>query len=89
MADEFPEWSRRIRVARYLSRLTQLDVASRLGMHQMALSSWERGRTQPSLERFEDLGRILKCEAVWLAFGLGRGPHGWRDVKMEDLYPAA
>ena len=49
---------RLIREARRLGRLTQAELARRLGTTQSAVSNWERGRDTP---RVDTLARILEA----------------------------
>ena len=49
---------RLIREARRLGRLTQAELARRLGTTQSAVSNWERGRDTP---RVDSLARILEA----------------------------
>lgn len=59
----------RIRLARSTARLDAKEIAHALGLSTSAVTSWERGRTQPSLERIEQLAELLDVDVVWLAFG--------------------
>jgi transcriptional regulator with XRE-family HTH domain len=41
--------------------MTQESLADSLGVTQSAVSSWERGKKQPSLSKLPDLARALGC----------------------------
>lgn len=54
--------------AREEASLTQVELAARLGVAQVTISSWEHGRRQPSLQT---LGRIADVLGITLAELLG------------------
>jgi transcriptional regulator with XRE-family HTH domain len=49
----------RIRAARKQAKLSQAEVAHRLGVWQAAVSQWERGLTEPSSQHFIRLVHLL------------------------------
>lgn len=51
----------------------QIDIARKLRMGQSAISKYEMGEQEPSLERMVQLASVLRVEPCYLAFGL---PHG-------------
>ena len=54
-----------IRAARLDCGLTQLQLSQRLGMDQMNISRWERGKVTPSLENFAALADVLGRDLAW------------------------
>ena len=47
--------------ARKAAGMTQEDLASALHVTRSAVSSWERGRTEPDLDTLRQLAQMLKC----------------------------
>ena len=45
------------------SELTQKDIAEILGIEQTQISKWIRGKTQPTLDKFEKLLEVLGKDA--------------------------
>lgn len=54
-----------IRVARDSAGLTQRQLAELLGVDQMLVSKWERGKHSPSRENFEALAEALRRDPAW------------------------
>jgi len=52
----------RIRTFRVAEGLTQQQLAARAGLTQSAISSYESGRAEPSLETLRQLARALKIQ---------------------------
>ena len=53
-------WKRnRLRVLRAERRMAQRELAARLSVTQSAVSLWESGEMEPTLERKRDLARAL------------------------------
>ncbi|MGW5679622.1 helix-turn-helix transcriptional regulator [Streptomyces sp. NPDC003860] len=49
----------RVRTERAVARLTQADLADRVGVSRTAVASWERGATRPDGERIPAVARAL------------------------------
>lgn len=49
----------RVRTERAIARLTQADLADRVGVSRTAVASWERGATRPDGERIPAVARAL------------------------------
>jgi transcriptional regulator with XRE-family HTH domain len=66
----------RIQYLRVLRGLTQFDLAMCLPVpiHEMTVSSWERGESQPRPTRLAQLAEALKTTVPWLATGRGVKP---------------
>jgi len=56
-----------IRAARLRARLTQAELAERIGTTQSAIARWEAGGTEPSLET---LARVIRGCGLELRVGL-------------------
>lgn len=50
-----------LRAARVNAGLDQADVARELGVNIATVSSWETGKTRPSLDNLEKLCRLYNC----------------------------
>lgn len=46
----FPEW---LRLRREIANLNQSDIAKALGVTTQAVSTWEKGKAQPSLTPYQ------------------------------------
>lgn len=63
----------RIRRARRYARLTQTDLAARLGVTSSAVAQWEHlGGTCPEVLRLEAIAGATSVNIEWLATGRGR-----------------
>ena len=49
----------RIKKYRDLNEMTQADLAKKLGVTRQAVSSWERGRTEPSMNDVEKMAIVF------------------------------
>lgn len=68
----------RLALAAHLGRpVTQTEVAEAVGVHQVTLGEWERGKKEPKLDTIERLAAVLNVSPAWLAFGEGAplAPH--------------
>ena len=50
----------RLRAARRRARLTQQQLADRLGLHPMTVSQWERGLRSPTVATVGRLAAVLR-----------------------------
>ena len=60
------EFSERLKKLRKDTGLTQVDVASKLGISQQAYASWERGIKKPTQENLVKLSKILNVSVDYL-----------------------
>lgn len=42
-------------------KITQSEIAKKLGVCKATVSSWEIGRTEPNLEKIEEICAVLHC----------------------------
>lgn len=70
------EFSERLKTLRKEARLTQVDVAEKLGISQPAYASWERGVKKPTQENLVKLAQVLNVSVDYLV--------GNSDEKIED-----
>lgn len=75
-----PEISERIKIARKKIGMSQLDLASRLGVSRPAVSKWEKDGSPESF-RVEELAEVLGVDPAWLS---GFGPR----EPMRKSFPA-
>ena len=62
----------RIRSARQAARLTQTELAARLGLSRSAVAQWESTTgSMPSTASFAGIAAALACNFEWLATGQG------------------
>ena len=58
-----------LRAARKAARLTQTELAHRLGVHQSRISKLEQGQIDPTLDEAKAIARILHIDLMRLQFG--------------------
>lgn len=62
----------RIRRCRTLARMSQSELAQRVGVHRSAVTQWEReGGTHPCIEHLAAISVAAKVPFEWLATGRG------------------
>ena len=62
----------RITQARKSRKLSQANLAERLGITRTACSHWETGRAKPSTKHIEKIAETLAVDAHWLISGKKR-----------------
>ena len=60
---------KRISNLRKKKKITQLELANKLFITDKTVSSWESGRTEPSLDILINLSEILDCNVGYLIYG--------------------
>lgn len=63
----------RISQARKSRKISQANLAERLGVTRTACSHWETGRAKPSTKHLEKMAETLAVDAHWLITGKKRG----------------
>jgi transcriptional regulator with XRE-family HTH domain len=63
----------RITQARKSRKLSQANLAERLGITRTACSHWETGRAKPSTKHIEKIAETLAVDTHWLISGKKRG----------------
>lgn len=71
------EFSERLKKLRKDTGLTQVDVASKLGISQQAYASWERGVKKPTQDNLVKIAQILNVSVDYLV--------GNSEAKSEEL----
>lgn len=64
-------FGRRLAERRVALRITQEEMARRMGVSRTAYHSWESGTFEPGLDRIRALACVLGVPPAWLAFGDG------------------
>ncbi|WP_342221235.1 helix-turn-helix domain-containing protein [Candidatus Fukatsuia endosymbiont of Tuberolachnus salignus] len=59
----------RIKNRRLELKITQKELASRVGVAHVTISQWERNDTSPRGDRLLSLSEALHCEASWVLRG--------------------
>lgn len=59
----------RLKSARIKAKLSQTELADRVGRPQTRISSYETGRTMPDAQTLADICRVIGVSADWLLFG--------------------
>lgn len=67
---------KRIREARLRAKLSQVDVAKRIGKSKQLASAWEAGRAEMTATTLGDFARIVSADANWLLLGMQNGSNG-------------
>lgn len=62
-----------LKAARSAAGLTQAEVASALGVHEMTVSGWERGASAPKDALLTRLANLYETTAATLRYGEERG----------------
>ncbi len=62
-------YGERISQLRQNKRLTQKELAAKLYVADRTISSWEMGRTEPSLEMVVKLSEVLECNPSYIIYG--------------------
>lgn len=60
------EFSERLKKLRKDTGLTQVDVASKLGISQQAYASWERGIKKPTQDNLVKIAQVLNVSVDYL-----------------------
>ena len=60
------EFSERLKKLRKKAKLTQVDIARKLGISQQAYASWERGIKKPTQENLVKIAQILNVSVDYL-----------------------
>lgn len=63
-------------LARLRARLSQVDVAKRIGKSKQLASAWEAGRAEMTATTLGDFARIVSADANWLLLGMQNGSNG-------------
>ena len=60
------EFKDRLKELRLENNLTQVDISKLLNMSKMAVSHWEKGNSEPSIEQLKILARLFDVTIDYL-----------------------
>ena len=84
-SDETATFGDRLAAARDAVKMSQKDLAHRLGVSTKTLDNWEHDISEPRANRLTILSGVLNVSLPWLMTGVGQGV----DVDSEALAPEA
>jgi transcriptional regulator with XRE-family HTH domain len=70
-APKKPAFPENLRAARKAAELSQEDAAHALGVKLLTWGRWERGETEPSFAKLEEIAELLGVWSGWLIDGRG------------------
>ena len=76
------EFSERLKNLRKQARLTQVDVAGKLGISQQAYASWERGIKKPTQENLVKISQVLNVSIDYL---VGNSDEGVKEDELDNV----
>ena len=76
------EFSERLKDLRKQARLTQVDVAEKLGISQPAYASWERGAKKPTQDNLVKIAQIINVSVDYL---VGNSDEENTNKELEDI----
>jgi HTH-type transcriptional regulator, cell division transcriptional repressor len=73
-----PTFGARLKAARLHAKLSQRELAQRLGCVEFSVSRWEHDRSSPTLENVHRMADLCGVARAWLSSGTGGmvGPEG-------------
>lgn len=77
----------RIRSARDAKKMTQLDLATKLGVSRAAVGQWEIDSTSPSIQKVKEAAQLLGVDPEWIAYGVRAGETKivYRSPQRDDM----
>lgn len=63
------EWNKKIKEARKNAKVTQADLADRIGVHRSTIANYELGRRKPSLTEIKEIAKFLHVDVNYLLEG--------------------
>lgn len=75
-------FSKRLKELRKKARLTQVEIAEKLGISQPAYASWERGTKKPTQENLVRLAQVLNVTIDYL---IGNSEEEITNKDLEDI----
>ena len=79
-----------IKTMRQSRQITQNELANKLNVTNKAISSWERGRTEPNMGMIEEMCKVFVCTKTELIDGIIPEPPQDNDelmAKIQKLSP--
>lgn len=75
-------FSERLKESRKQARLTQVEIAEKLGISQPAYASWERGTKKPTQENLVKIAQVLNVTVDYL---VGNSDDEITNKELEDI----
>ena len=76
------EFSERLKKLRKDAGLTQVDVASKLGISQQAYASWERGAKKPTQDNLVKIAQVLNVSIDYL---VGNSDKNLKEEELDNV----
>ncbi|HYK37731.1 XRE family transcriptional regulator [Alloacidobacterium sp.] len=81
-----PQWSERIRQVLRDLKLTQADLAERLGVSPATVSRWTQGKHEPTAETYIALGNLAqRPDGIYFWERAGMGAAGLSDASLHSI----
>ena len=81
-----PEWAQHVEALRRELGLKQVDFAKRFNVTQAAVSRWENGSKEPSVENYIRMGNVARPpECYWFWKHAGFDIERLRNLILEEL----
>ena len=81
-----PQWSERIRQVLRDLKLTQADLAERLGVSPATVSRWTQGKHEPTAETYIALGNLAqRPDGIYFWERAGMGAAGLSDASLHSV----
>lgn len=79
----------RIKEARLRRAMSQQDLADGLQIKQSAVSAWERGKKDPTMDNLSAAAALLRVSLEWLGTGVGEmePSQEYREAKAAETGP--
>lgn len=75
----------RLRRAREHKRLTQKEVADKIGIHNSTLGKYELGEREPDIETIRKLADVYEVSAFWLLVGGNTNEKSREKTRPEEI----
>ncbi len=83
--EEYATFGDRLCAAREYANISQMGLASRLGVRTKTIQAWEDDSSEPRANKLVMVSALLNVSMVWLMSGLGNGVEPPQEkVKVQD-----
>lgn len=80
------EWNRKLKEARKNAKITQADLADRIGVHRSTVANYELGRRKPSLTELKAIAKILHVDVNFILEGSEVNSQDELLVRANDVF---
>ena len=63
------EWNKKLKEARRSAKITQAELADRIGVHRSTVANYELGRRKPSLTELKEIAKVLHVDVNYILEG--------------------